>query len=55
LVIQDVVLGTVRPTKTTKTAAYAAVLDRTSINPSRSKAMVNPKIDTHTVVATRLV
>ncbi|KAL3710190.1 hypothetical protein TMatcc_003982 [Talaromyces marneffei ATCC 18224] len=42
----------VNPTKTTNTAAYAAVPDMTSIGFSSTEAINNPNKATHTVVAT---
>jgi hypothetical protein len=41
---------TVKPTKTTSTAAYAAVAERTSIGFSSNHDVTSPKTDTHTVV-----
>ena len=38
------------PTKTTNTAAYAAVLDSTSISFSRTEAIISPKAATNAVV-----
>jgi len=42
----------VKPTKTTRTAAYAAVLDSTSSSFSRNFDIIKPKTATKNVVAT---